>query len=61
LPSSIHELIVVPINITNGEDNDINMFRDMVCSINNDNVDLMDKLSDSVYKYIRAIKRVELA
>lgn len=60
LPSSIHELILVPKNTLSGDNEDIDSLKDMVSSINSTEVSAGDKLTDSVYTYIRAIKRVEL-
>lgn len=47
LPSTIHELILVPDDFTH----DVQDFKNMVYEINRTKVDLQDRLSDSVYYY----------
>ncbi len=47
LPSTIHELILVPDDFTH----DVQDFKNMVYEINRTKVDLHDRLSDSVYYY----------
>lgn len=47
LPSSVHELILVPDNIGH----DVQDLKNMVYEINRTEVDLQDRLSDSVYYY----------
>lgn len=52
LPSSLHELIIVPILEFNDE-NSIQELKDMVCEVNNMEVPYEDILSYNVYKYNR--------
>ena len=47
LPSSVHEVIVIP----KTEDNDINYFIDMVKNINATVLEPQDKLSDNAYEF----------
>lgn len=49
LPSSIHELIVIPAR----PEFDVSVLKDMVCTINLEEVDADEVLSDSVYYYSR--------
>jgi len=58
LPSSIHELIVVPCD--QFEHGDADELRDMVTTINAEQVAPEDQLSDSVYRYIREQNAVEI-
>jgi hypothetical protein len=57
LPSSIHELIVVPCGQFDFDTEDL---RNMVRSINAEQVEPEDQLSDSVYRYSRERNAVEL-
>lgn len=56
LPSSQHDLILVPYDPSSVE-----RYKDMVRSVNKDVVDIEDWLSDSVYFYDRESETVELA
>ena len=47
LPSSIHELIIIP----NNNEMDAEILREMVKEVNRTQVSLEDKLSDNVYRY----------
>ena len=47
LPSSVHELLVVPSNIGM----DVGQLKEMVTSINASEVALEERLSDNVYRY----------
>lgn len=56
LPSSKHEIIAVPTSVTHNVED----LRDMVREINQTQVDKIDRLSDSIYKYDgRQLTRVE--
>ncbi len=57
LPSSIHEVIIVP---KTGE-YDVNMLKETVHAVNSSVVADYDYLSDSVYQYETAVGRVEIA
>ena len=46
LPSSVHECIIVPLI------DDIKNFKDMVTSINRDHVEVEERLTDNVYRYV---------
>lgn len=46
LPSSVHELLVLPV-----EGNDVNELKEMVYTINRQEVTPKERLSDSVYKF----------
>lgn len=48
LPSSVHEIIVLPYN-----DEDVYALKDMVIEVNKSSLDNEDFLSDSVYLYKR--------
>lgn len=58
LPSSRHEVIIVPLKQI--DDNDYSYLKDMVYEINRKEVDAEDFLSDNIYKYIRAEKELRL-
>ena len=58
LPSSRHEVIIVPLKQI--DDNDYTYLKDMVYEINRKEVDAEDFLSDNIYKYIRAEKELRL-
>ena len=47
LPSSVHELLVVPLNMGM----DVGQLKEMVTSINASEVALEEQLSDNVYRY----------
>ena len=49
IPSSVHELIVVP----QSECDDVNRLRDIVIGVNGSNVEPEEKLSDNIYSYDR--------
>ncbi len=57
LPSSIHEVIILPQDVA--EDSD--MLRSMVCDVNNTQVTPEERLSNSVYRYDSATEQVVLA
>lgn len=50
LPSSIHEVLLLP---TTGLPRDVSQLKDMVCEINQTQVDPMERLSNNVYLYRR--------
>ena len=54
LPSSIHEVLVLVFR----EDSSMSELKDMVCSINKDEVPTVDILSDNVYRYSREDDKV---
>ena len=58
LPSSRHEVIIVPLSQIS--DDDYTYLKDMVYEINRKEVDAEDYLSDNIYKYIRAEKELRL-
>ena len=58
LPSSRHEVIIVPLKQI--DDNDYTYLKEMVYEINRKEVDAEDYLSDNIYKYIRAEKELRL-
>ena len=47
MPSSVHELLVVPVNMGM----DVGQLKEMVTSINASEVALEEQLSDNVYRY----------
>ncbi|WP_099467417.1 DUF5688 family protein [Konateibacter massiliensis] len=57
LPSSLHECILIPVS----ENVNIEMLREMVRDVNRTQVDMDDRLSDSVYIYERASKEIKIA
>lgn len=57
LPSSVHEVLALPLRDTD----DIGELTSMVREINANEVSAQDKLSDNVYLYERATKRIRLA
>ena len=57
LPSSIHEMIAVPV-IANSDYRDLEF---MVRSINDSTVSISDRLSDRVYRYDEKSKEIEMA
>lgn len=56
IPSSIHEIITIPAN-----DDDLDYWRANVANTNDRVVNVEDFLSNNVYRYIRAEKRVVIA
>lgn len=58
LPSSRHEVIIVPLKQI--DDNDYTYLKDMVYEVNRKEVDVEDVLSDNIYIYIRAEKELRL-
>lgn len=56
LPSSQHELIAISEEIA-----DPQSLKEMVCDINNSNVDEKDRLSYCVYKFCRKTETIEVA
>ena len=58
LPSSRHEVIIVPLKQI--DDNNFTYLKDMVYEINRKEVDAEDVLSDNIYIYIRAEKELRL-
>ncbi len=56
LPSSIHELIILPVK--NGYD--LEELKEMVCQVNHDEVSDNEVLSDSVYLYSRAAGEIKV-
>ena len=56
LPSSIHEVIVVPASMGDARD-----FAEMVRDINRTEVEAVDRLSDTVYHFNRATKELTIA
>ena len=57
LPSSIHEVIILPQNISQSR----NELRDMVVDVNSTQVAPEERLSDNVYRYDSVTKQVVLA
>ena len=55
IPSSIHELILVP-----DDGRDMKNIKDMVCAVNQNELDESEILSDSVYIYNKKRKKIEL-
>ncbi|GLC80989.1 DUF5688 family protein [Lacrimispora brassicae] len=57
LPSSVHEVLLLPI------DNDIDFreFQELVKYVNQAEVAVEDRLSDNVYLYNRSIKKLRIA
>ena len=58
LPSSRHEVIIVPLSQI--DDNDYTYLKDMVYEINRKEVDAEDVLSYNIYMYVRAEKELRL-
>ena len=58
LPSSRHEVIIVPLKQI--DENDYTYLKEKVYEINRKEVDAEDYLSDNIYKYIRAEKELRL-
>lgn len=56
LPSSIHEVIIIPFQ----EDISLGFCKEMVTEINNTEVDREDILSNSVYLYDRSLERLDI-
>ena len=56
LPSSLHEVIVVPSNLGDAE-----IFKGMVECVNAEEVKAEDKLSDNVYRFNRSTKTITIA
>lgn len=56
LPSSVHEVIVLP-----DLKEEVETLREMVCDVNKNQVDKVERLSNSVYHYIRESDLIELA
>lgn len=61
LPSSIHELIVLPTDIANTTDMSVNELKEMVREVNTTTVDNEDVLTDTVYLYSRNTNKVTIA
>ncbi len=57
LPSSIHEVILLPVRYSCDED----YIRNMIAEINRTQVDLEDRLSDSLYYYDRMNDEIRMA
>lgn len=57
LPSSVHEVIILPAH----ENNDVDALKSMVNEVNCTTLDAVDFLSDNVYKYSRETKLVSIA
>lgn len=57
LPSSVHEVIILPIT----EETDLNILSNMVVEVNETQVDPIDRLSDNVYRYDSEKECIELA
>ena len=56
IPSSVHEVIIIPSKFVDSSDS----LDEMICEVNSSQVPLMDILSDHAYKYNRADKCVSL-
>ena len=56
LPSSVHEVIVLP-----DLKEEVETLREMVCDVNENQVDKVERLSNSVYHYIRESDLIQLA
>ena len=56
LPSSIHEVIIIPYK----DDISLQFCKEMVTEINNTEVDREDILSNSVYIYDRSLERLDI-
>ena len=56
LPSSVHEVILLPLR----EDDDFREFRNMVCEVNRSGLAREDFLSDNVYLYRRDTCSIEI-
>lgn len=61
LPSSIHELIVIPTDIAYTTDMSVNELKEMVSEVNTTTVDNEDVLTDTVYLYSRNTNEVTIA
>lgn len=57
LPSSLHEVIIIPAKGQTGQEE----LRQIVWSVNREQVDVMEQLSDSVYIYRRETDTIEIA
>ncbi len=57
LPSSVHEVILLPLQ----EEEGFQEFRNMVCDVNRSHLAREDFLSDNVYLYRRDTDRIEIA
>ncbi len=57
LPSSIHEVLAIPATVGMSE----NYLRDMVNEVNSTQVSVEERLSNSVYKFIREEKKMSIA
>ena len=57
LPSSVHEVILLPLR----EDGDFKEFRNMVCEVNRSGLAREDFLSDNVYLYRKDTGSIEIA
>jgi len=51
LPSSVHELIVIPASMAGGDNASISDLKSMVCTINHNEVPVADRLSDNIYYF----------
>lgn len=60
LPSSIHEVILIPVESLNKKTADVNYLRDMVKEVNTTQVSLDEILSDSVYIYSKSEDKIDL-
>jgi len=56
IPSSVHEVIIIPSKFVDSSDS----LDEMICEVNSSQVPLVDILSDHAYKYNRADKCVSL-
>ena len=57
LPSSIHELILIPVL----ENEEVETLRDMVNQVNEESVENIDYLSDNVYRFNRNTEEICIA
>lgn len=57
IPSSVHEVIIIPSKFVDSSDS----LDEMICEVNSSQVPLVDILSDHAYKYNRADKCVSLS
>jgi hypothetical protein len=61
LPSSVHELILVAYKEKVPGEADIRAYSEMVEAINEEQVDLVDRLSNNVYFYNKELKQLNIA
>lgn len=52
LPSSIHEVILIPVE---NEENEVERLKNMVCEVNNTELSIEEILSDSIYLFKRSV------